>query len=259
MASNSQLIPWREIKALSFDIYGTLIDWEGGIVNTLHATELGPFLPASRTEILTNMERYEREIQHDNPSLKQRDGIAEGLRRFAAQLRVVEDGHLTQAQVDEAAKQYGSGIGAYPAFADTVAAIQRLGERFKLIPLTNVDNASFSQTLDGPLKGCHFDAWYTAQDIGSYKPDLKNFRYLLEHLKQDFGGIEKEQLVHVAQSLYHDHKPAREVGIPYSIWVDRKGVMGNLEGKEVTEKEFGFKFSVESLKELADLIDEALA
>ena len=105
------------------------------------------------------------------------------------------------------------------------------------------------------MKGCSFDAIYTAQDIGSYKPDLKNFHYLLEHISSDFG-VEKDGLVHVAQSLFHDHRPAKKVGIQ-SVWVDRKGVIG--EKAHGGEEEYGYRSRVESLGELARIVEEAFA
>jgi FMN phosphatase YigB (HAD superfamily) len=107
------------------------------------------------------------------------------------------------------------------------------------------------------LAGCHFDAIYTAQDIGSYKPDLKNFHYLLEHVKSDFG-VEKEGLVHVAQSLFHDHRPAKKVGIQ-SVWVDREGMIGEKAHGAGGEEEYGYRLRVESLGELARIVEEAYA
>lgn len=133
--------------------------------------------------------------------------------------------------------------------ADTVKATQTLGKRYKLIPLSNVDKETFAKVLAGPLKGCDFDAIYTAQDIGSYKPDLKNFYYLLDHVKSDFG-IEKDQLCHVANSLTHDQAPTKEMDIQ-SVWVDRKGV-----GES---PEFGYQLRVETLGELAEIVEKAFA
>ena len=116
-----------------------------------------------------------------------------------------------------------------------------------------MDHASFRQTLSGPLLGCHFDKIYTAEDIGSYKPDLKNFYYLLEHVKKDLG-VEKDELCHVAQSLFHDHGPAQKVGLQ-SVWVDRKGFMGG--DAEGAQEKYGFKLRVETLEELAEIVEEA--
>lgn len=245
-------IDWPSIKALSFDIYGTLIDWESGIYNAALASAIGPHLP-SRAETLNGIDDHDVQVQSENPTMLQSDVIAEGLRRYAKDLGLVADGKLSQADVDQAAKEYGAKIGSYPAFEDTVKAIQSLGKRFKLIPLSNVDRSSFSQTLSGPLEGCHFDAIYTAQDIGSYKPDLKNFHYLLEHVKADFG-VEKEGLVHVAQSLFHDHRPAKKVGIQ-SVWVDRKGFIG--EKAHGGGEEYGYRLRVETLGELVRVVEDA--
>ncbi|KAK6443235.1 hypothetical protein LTR95_000060 [Oleoguttula sp. CCFEE 5521] len=252
--ASSDTINWHEVKALSFDIYGTLVDWESGIYSAASASALGPDLP-SRKETLGRLDEHDRAVQREHPTMLQRDVIAEGLRRYASELEVVKDGKLTQVQVDETAKTYGSAIGSYPAFEDTVAAIQSLGNRFKLIPLSNVDKQSFSQTLAGPLKGCRFDAIYTAEDIGSYKPDLRNFHYLLEHMKQDLG-VEKGELVHVAQSLLHDHGPAKEMGLT-SVWVDRGGRIG---GEDLGGQErFGWKLKVMTLGELAEMVEKAFA
>lgn len=249
----SSTIPWTQIKALSFDIYGTLIDWESGIAQAARNTALAPYLPRDHKELMLSIERHDTTVQKEQPTSKQQDIIAEGLRRYAKELKVVENGYLQQDQVEQAAKEYGSQIGSYPAFSDTVKAIQSLGKRYKLIPLSNVDLASFQQTLSGPLKGCHFDKVYTAEDIGSYKPDLKNFHYLLEHVKSDFG-IEKAELCHVAQSLFHDHGPAKQVELQ-SVWVDRGGAMGG-DPSGASEK-YGFKLRVETLQELADIVEEA--
>lgn len=247
-------IDWKSVKALSFDIFGTLIDWESGIYNAARASAVGPFLP-SRAETLSGIDAHDVKVQAENPTMLQSDVIAEGLRRYVRDLNLVADGKLSQAEVDQASKEYGAKIGEYPAFEDTVKAIQTLGKRYKLVPLSNVDRASFAQTLSGPLNGCHFDAIYTAQDVGSYKPDLKNFHYLLEHIKSDLG-VEKAELVHVAQSLFHDHRPAKQVDLQ-SVWVDRKGHIG--EKTHGGLQEIGYELRVESLGELAAIVEDAFA
>lgn len=146
---------------------------------------------------------------------------------------------------------------SYPCQAN---AIRQLAKHYHLILLSNIDHASFDQTLSGPLKDISFTKSYIAEDIGSYKPDLMNFEYLLSHLKSDLR-IEKTELVHVAQSLYHDHAPCKDMGIR-SIWVDRYGILaesvgGEGKGEEELKKECGFVLRVESLGELADLVEEA--
>lgn len=219
------------------------------------ATALGPYLPKDHKRLMLDIERHDTTVQKEHPTKHQSDIIAEGLRRYAKELKVVEDGNLTQDQVEQACKEYGTKIPEYPAFADTVDAMQRLGKHFKLMPLSNVDHKSLDGSLAGPIKGVRFDAIYTAEDVGSYKPDLRNFHYLLEHVKSDFG-LEKDQLCHVAQSLFHDHRPAKQVELQ-SVWVDRKGFMGEL-GK-TNDEDFGYQLKVESLRELADIVDAALS
>lgn len=251
----SSAIQWQKIKALSFDIYGTLIDWETGIATAARATKLGPHLPKDHKQLMLDIERHDTSVQKEYPTMHQSDIIAEGLRRYAKELKVVEKGDLTQDEVEQACKEYGTKISEYPAFKDTVEAMQRLGKHFKLMPLSNVDHKSLDGSLAGPIRGVHFDAIYTAEDVGSYKPDLRNFDYLLEHVKSDFG-LEKGQLCHVAQSLFHDHRPAKQVGIQ-SVWVDRKGVMGEM--GRTSGEDFGYRLKVDSLGELADIVDAALS
>ena len=105
--------------------------------------------------------------------------------------------------------------------------------------LSNIDNNSIAATLSGPLKGVDFDAVYTAQNIGSYKPDLKNFKYLVEGVEKDLGVI-KAEILHTAQALMHDHEPAKIMGLR-SAWIDREEEEDLLE--EVREKvEFTWRF-----------------
>ncbi|MSP52575.1 MAG: hypothetical protein EXQ91_09375, partial [Alphaproteobacteria bacterium] len=103
-------------------------------------------------------------------------------------------------------------------FADTVEALNFLKKSFKLVILSNVDRMSFSVT--NRKLAVAFDAIYTAQDIGSYKPSSRNFTYLIERLAEI--GHAKSDILHVAQSLFHDHAPARSLGIA-TAWIDRQG------------------------------------
>lgn len=114
---------------------------------------------------------------------------------------------------------FSGSIGEWPAFPDTVEALKSLQKRYKLVILSNVDRAGFAKVLAGPLKEIKFDAVYTAEDIGSYKPEQKNFEYLLEHIQTEFGAS-KEQVLHTAQSLRADHAPAKVIGLD-SAWVVR--------------------------------------
>lgn len=129
--------------------------------------------------------------------------------------------------------------------------MRRLSKTYKLVVLSNVDNDSFAAGNAHGLSGFKFDAVYTAQDVGSYKPDHKNFEYMLARVKEQFG-IEKAQVLQTAQSQFHDHHPAKEMGIK-SAWIYRPGaVMGNRE-----DPVFNWKF--DTLEEMADAVDKELA
>lgn len=120
-----------------------------------------------------------------------------------------------------------------------------------------MDHKSYNGTLSGPLAGCPFTTSYLAEDIGSYKPNLANFHYLLDHLKSDYG-IEQENVCHVAQSLFHDQEPAKKMGLR-SVWVDRYGILQEMgRSWEDVQGEFGMVGRVGSLGELADLVEGQL-
>ncbi len=113
--------------------------------------------------------------------------------------------------------RFGASVGDWPAFPDTVTALRMLQQRYRLVILSNVDRRSFHATQQ--RLGVPFEAIYTAQDVGSYKPDPRNFAYLIDRLADD--GFQKSDLLHVAQSLFHDHAPANAIGLA-SAWIDRR-------------------------------------
>ena len=112
---------------------------------------------------------------------------------------------------------FGLSLRKWPAFPDTVAALKYLKQHYRLYVLSNVDNESFSYTHK--TLEVQFDGVMTAEDIGSYKPSPRNFEYLLERLGSQ--GIRKDQVLHTAQSLFHDHKPANDIGLA-SCWINRR-------------------------------------
>jgi 2-haloalkanoic acid dehalogenase type II len=115
---------------------------------------------------------------------------------------------------------FGASVPHWPAFADTADALRSLKPHYKLVILSNVNRAGFAAS--NRKLGVAFDAVYTAEDIGSYKPDPRNFAYLLEHLRADLG-VGRDRVLHTAQSLFHDHVPARAAGLA-SAWIDRQGL-----------------------------------
>jgi 2-haloalkanoic acid dehalogenase type II len=152
----------------------------------------------------------------------------------------------------EESNAFGFSVSKWPAFPDSVSALQRLSKHYKLVVLSNVDNDSFLANRQAPtgLQDFQFDAIYTAEDIGSYKPDLKNFEYMLAKVKQEFG-VEKKDVLQTAQSQFHDH-PAKEMGMK-SSWIYRPGaIMGNRD-----DPVFTWKF--DTLAEMADAVEKEVA
>lgn len=243
--------PLTAFKLLSFDVYGTLIDWETGIYNTI--VNSAPFARLSqdsplknRKSLMQSYERHERAIQVKHPGLEYAELLAAVYKAILDDLLI--DG-TSREEIDAAAKDFGSGVGQWPAFPDTLDALRTLQKHYKLVPLSNSSPSTFGASLQGPFKGFTFDKYYLAADIGSYKPDPRNFEYLLEHAKKDFG-VEKGEILHVAQSLHHDHVPATKFGLA-RCWVDREGVMGEPVG------EVRVNWKVKTLGELAGLVEEA--
>jgi len=265
-SSSHSSIPWTSFKVLSFDVFGTLIDWESGIYTSFTQSPIGPHLRLSlssppnpsKSDICTKYGELKRSVHRESPGLRESVVQAEAIRRWASELQLVESGALTQAQVEESARMMNESMGTWAPFEDTVAAMQALGKHYKLVPLSNCDVATFAQTCEGPLKGVPWAARYLSEEVGKAKPSKESFEYLLSHVKTDFGA-EKEQLCHVACSLYHDCAPAKEFGI-VSVWVDRKGsAMGVAADSEArkTQEEYGYALKVRTLGELAEIVDKA--
>lgn len=227
-----------DFKVLSFDCYGTLIDWESGILAGLRPLAHRAGITLDGEAILACFAAHEARQQAATPDM-----------RYAELLSVVH-GHLARdwGVVDdvEENERFGASIAEWPAFPDTVAALHALREHYRLVILSNVDRLSFQTTL--PRLGVEFDAIYTAQDIGSYKPDARNFTYLLE--RQAADGVQKSDILHVAQSLYHDHAPANAIGLA-SAWIDRRQGASGWGATAPPPDGVRYDFSYRSLGELA--------
>ncbi|MEX1125047.1 MAG: haloacid dehalogenase type II [Acidimicrobiia bacterium] len=203
--------PLSEFTTLTFDCYGTLIDWESGIWEALQPL-LGrnDAMGISRSLALEVFARSESQQESATPELSYPEILARVHRDLAEHLQLKTDLGMDQ--------RFGESVPDWPAFPDSAAALRDLGTRFGLVILSNVDRAGFAAS-NARLEVA-FDAVYTAEDIGSYKPDPRNFQYLLDHLTADFG-IGPEKVLHVAQSLYHDHVPAKGFGLA-TAWIDRQ-------------------------------------
>jgi putative hydrolase of the HAD superfamily len=117
----------------------------------------------------------------------------------------------------EEAARLGGSVPDWPAFEDSPAALQALAGRYRLLILSNVDRASFAASAR--RLGVEFAAVVTAEDVGAYKPSERSFEAL--HATRERLGIPRDRLLHVAQSLFHDHLPAQRAGLP-TVWIDRR-------------------------------------
>ncbi|WP_158932995.1 haloacid dehalogenase type II [Acidisphaera sp. S103] len=228
-----------DFDVLSFDCYGTLIDWESGIY-----TALAPLLSRaksglSRDAVLEAFARLESRQQALTPAETYSDLLAVVHSKLALEWGVAPD------PAEDI--RFGGSIGDWPAFPDTVEALRTLKQHFQLVILSNVDRASFRAT--NQRLGVVFDAIYTAQDVGSYKPDPRNFAYLLERMRE--RGVAKDKLLHVAQSLFHDHVPANGAGLA-SAWIDRRHDAGGWGATAPVSADVRYDFRFTSLGALAE-------
>jgi len=227
-------------KALSFDVYGTLVDWEAGVLNGLKPLLDTGNSTSSREHLLDVYHECERTAQKEDPSLRYSELLTKVHPLVASKLGLA-------APTEQQNKAFGQSVGQWPAFPDTVDALKRLAKHYKLVVLSNTDRTSFAGTNSGPLQGVPFDLVITAEDVGSYKPDPRNFEYMIEHVKKQFG-IEKEEILQTAQSQFHDHHPAKSFGIK-SSWIVRPGAtMGNR-----AEEIYDWRF--DTLGDMADALE----
>jgi 2-haloalkanoic acid dehalogenase type II len=196
-------------RALSFDCYGTLIDWETGIVDTLRPWAERHGLDVSREELLDAFSVNETAVQSEQPSARYPEVLAEVMRRIGDRFRV-------EVTADEATT-FGDSVGDWPPFDDSHDALTRLSTRFALIILSNVDRMSFVRS--NRRLGMDFDRVITAEDVGSYKPSVHNFEVLISELRT--MDVAANELLHVAESLYHDHVPAKRLGLS-TVWINRR-------------------------------------
>jgi len=234
-----------DFDALTFDCYGTLIDWESGMIEALKGLTERAGRPLTRDQILEAHGRHEASQEAYTPAKLYRDLLAIVYKRLAEEWGV----HATH----EECVAYGRSIRNWPAFADSPGALQYLKKHFKLVILSNVDNESF-QASNQKLQ-VEFDAIYTAEDIGSYKPAARNFEYMLAKLGE--RGIAREKILHTAESLFHDHKPANGLGLK-SCWIYRRhaqqGFGATMDPGETPRVDFTFH----SMAELAQAHQEQL-
>lgn len=235
-----------DFNTLTFDCYGTLIDWESGIFAGLKnlIERVKPAL--TRDQVLEAHARHESSQQKYTPAKRYQDLLPIVYKRLAEEWGV--------PFTHEECVAYGQSVRDWPAFPDTVEALEYLKKHYKLVILSNIDNESFTYS-NARLK-VKFDAIITAEDVGSYKPSPRNFDYMLEKLSE--RGINKDKILHTAESLFHDHKPANEFSLA-SCWIYRRHAQEGFGAtmNPGTQPNINFRFN--SMGELAKAHQEALA
>jgi 2-haloacid dehalogenase len=198
------VLDYGRFEVLTFDCYGTLIDWEAGIAAALRAARPEGW-PATDEELLERFAAHEAEAER-GPYVPYRRVLARCIRGIADDQGV--------EVTDEAVDRFSTSVGDWPPFPDSADALRRLAARFRLAVLTNCDDDLFARSND--RLGVRFDWIVTAQRVRSYKPSPRNFEIAL-----DMIGVPGDRILHVAQSLYHDHVPAKALGLA-TVWIDRR-------------------------------------
>ncbi|KAF9700103.1 hypothetical protein EKO04_001719 [Ascochyta lentis] len=246
MSKTNRLL--TDFQCLSFDCYGTLVDWEGGIYRALAPlyTQLPDDHPLrnDRQSVLRAFIKNEGIVEAAKPNILYKDVLAQTYERLAEELSV------TASEADK--DTFGRGVGDWPIYPDTVGALKRLQKHFKLVILSNVDNDNFRRTIAQQFKDIEFDAVYTAENIGSYKPDARNFEYLIRHCEADLG-IKSGRIIHVAQALYHDHVPATAAGLA-TAWIERGETVPSAIGGELEDlkERVSFSWRFKNMRGMAD-------
>jgi putative hydrolase of the HAD superfamily len=235
-----------DFDALSFDCYGTLIDWEAGITAVLGPWAREQGLEQTDEQLLLAYADNEAAVELQRPTPLYPEVLATAFRRTGEGLGATVS--------DDWAQRLGESVPQWPAFPDSADALARLAERYELIIVSNVHRAGFAGS-NRHLRG-DFAAIITAEDVGAYKPAENHFRALDAKLIE--LGVERPRLLHVAQSLFHDHVPAKREGLA-SAWINRRH---DRPGWGATpEPGAGWSFNAEfhSMSDFADAVDVAFA
>jgi 2-haloacid dehalogenase len=198
-------IDFGAFDALTFDCYGTMIDWERGILAALRPILDGHDVTRDDEELLERFAHHEAQLEA-GPYLRYREVLAGALRGIGSDL-----GFQPTEREQEA---FGVSVRDWPAFTDSPAALAVLKQHFKLGVITNCDDDLFAASNDKLQVA--FDYVITAQQAQGYKPRIENFEYAFARI-----DVPRERILHVAQSLFHDHVPAKALGMT-TVWIDRR-------------------------------------
>jgi 2-haloacid dehalogenase len=199
------MIDFQQFEVLSFDCYGTLIDWESGILKALKTILSNHNINIGDQQILELFAQRES-IQEERKYLKYREVLKKIVQDFGEK-------HSFEPSEEEL-NSLAESIQDWEFFPDTVRALKALQKRYKLTIISNIDNDLFAYTAK--KLEVEFDWIITAEQVKSYKPSLRNFEFAIQKM-----GIAPDKLLHVAQSVYHDIVPAKTMGLT-AVWVNRR-------------------------------------
>ena len=234
-------MPFESIRLITFDCYGTLIDWENGMLAALRPllSRDGRNVPDS--QILELYGEIEAELEA-GPYLPYRQVLAQAAREIGRRVD-------TEISAEEGSA-FAESLTRWKPFIDTVPALQSLAKRFRLGIISNVDDDLFVETRK-KLAAVEFDFVVTAQQMRSYKPSHRNFEEAIRR-----SGLSKDQILHSGQSLYHDIAPANALGIQ-NVWVNRPSIRpGSGAARPGTATP---NYEVHSLAELSALLNAGSA
>jgi len=236
-----------DFKILTFDTYGTLIDWESGIYNALEPLLDKVPVKLHRDEVLELFAEFEMQQQAETPSQVYSSLLADVARSIAKkwQIKISE----------EEAYTFGRSVKHWPAFDDSIETLNYLRRHYLMATVTNCDRISYMGS-NARLE-IEWDAIYTAQDIGFYKPNLRNFEYMFERARRDLGVLPHE-ILHVAQSLTHDMVPATSMGMT-KVWINRRHNQEGLGATAPPQGEYTIEWEFNSMADFVKAHQQELA
>lgn len=211
-----------DFDAVTFDVYGTLIDWEPSIIAFLGDWATRDGVTAGDEDLLMAFDRARAEIQKIRPALLYPDVLRRCFARIAAEYGLTAD--------DELREKFARSPHTWPAYADTHAGLSALQARAKIGALSNIDNASLKSSCR--KMDIDFDIVITAERVGAYKPDWPHFNTGIADITA--LGIPRERILHVGQSLRADITPANKLGLKCA-WIHRPGRLLGLSGEGAAE------------------------
>jgi 2-haloacid dehalogenase len=226
------MLDFNRFEVLTFDCYGTLINWEDGILRCLHRILAAHGKDTDDAAILQLYGDFEASAERGEYR-RYREVLQSVVRQFGERL-----GFAPTAQE---ARSLPESLKEWKAWPDTVTALHELQSRFRLAIVSNVDDDLFAATR--PQLRAEFDQVITAQQAGAYKPSLKIFELALSRI-----GVPAHRVLHVGQSLYHDVLPAQSLGLA-TVWVNRPSVRAGVGAVKAAEGRPDLQVS--SLAELA--------